>query len=138
MGKKLIAVLLLLSMLLPGCSSAYKNVGMDEIVAAYEAAGYTVWVKKYDEKQDHGEIAYIQANHPDGDYIYFSFFEDEAAARANKQEFYHPVIMTLFLSIYAGELCIPRWKVYGSMVIQYENPEYYKVFRELVNEKQYG
>ena len=68
----LIAFLLLIVLLLPGCSSHRTDITREEIVAAYEAAGYSVWTDTYDEKLDHGEIAYVQANHPDGDYIYFS------------------------------------------------------------------
>ena len=53
------------------------------------------------------------------------------AAKAYKQEYYHPAMMGLFLSIFAGEIYVPRWEVYGCFVVQFENPAYYEVFQNL-------
>ena len=94
--KRFFAVFLALFLLLPGCRAQNTDITMEDIVAAYEAAGYSVWGKVYDEKLDAGAIAYIQADHPDGGYIYFSFFETPDEAAAYKKEYYHPVAMGLF------------------------------------------
>ena len=40
-------------------------------------------------------------------------------------------MMGLFLSIFAGEIYVPRWEVYGCFVVQFENPAYYEVFQNL-------
>ena len=133
--KPLSIILIALVLLLAGCAPQYRtDITREEIVAAYEAAGYSVTSRVYDEKLDHGEIAYIQADHPNGDYIYFSIFETEKEAQAYKAEYYHPVVMSLFSVIY-GQPSWPRWEVYGCIVVEYDQPEFFGVFEELVNTK---
>ena len=131
--KRIIALLLVLLCLLPGCClQRTSDVTREDIVAAYRAEGYGVYTEAYDEPYEFGEVAYIQANHPDGDYIYIAFFETPEQARTYMQEQYHPITMTLFLSIYAGRLFIPIWRVHGNMVVQYENPDFYEPLRDLI------
>lgn len=130
--KRIFIAVLALILLFSGCSARYRtDVTREEIVAAYEAAGYSVWTDTYDEKLDYGEIAYIQANHPDGDYIYFSIFETEEEAKAYKEEFYHPVMMGLFSVIY-GDPSWVRWEVYGCIVVEYDEPSFLEPFKELL------
>lgn len=129
--KKFVTLLLAVLLLLSGCSSKYRtDVTREEIVAAYEDAGYSVWTESYYEKQEHGEIAYVQANHPDGDYIYFTFFETEEDAKAYKEEFYHPGMMGLFSAIF-GDPSWPRWEVCGCVVAEYDNPDFFEPFEDL-------
>ena len=133
--KRILAILVLAALLLTGCSSNYRtDITREEIIAAYESAGYEVSSQIYNEKLDHGEIAYVQANHPDGDYIYFSIFETEEEATAYKKEFYHPVMMGLFSVIY-GQPSWPRWKVYGCIVVQYDDESYFDPFEGLLVQK---
>ena len=132
--KRILLLLLLILLLLSGCSATRTDITREEVVAAYEAAGYSVWSDTYDEKLDHGEIAYVQANHPDGDYIYFCFFETEADAKAYKQEYYHPVMMGLF-SVIFGDPSWQRWEVHGCIVAEYDEPEFYEIFDKLLKSK---
>ena len=133
--KRLSIILIALVLLLAGCAPQYRtDITREEIVAAYEAAGYSVSSRVYDKKLDHGEIAYIQANHPNGDYIFFSIFETEKEAQAYKAEYYHPVVMSLFSVIY-GRPSWPRWGVYGCIVVEYDQPEYFGVFEDLLKAK---
>ena len=130
--KNTFVLLLTMMFLLSGCSARHRtDISREEIVSAYEAAGYSVWIEAYEEKLEHGEIGYIQANHPDGDYIYFTIFESEEAAKAYKEEFYHPGAMGLFSVIY-GDPSWPRWEVYGNIVIQYDEPNFFEPFAELL------
>ena len=130
--KKLLALLLVVLLLLSGCSTEYRtDVTPEEIVSAYEEAGYSVWFEYYDNMLDEGQIGSIQANHPDGDYIYFSIFETEEDAKAFKEEFYHPGVMGLFSFIF-GDPSWPRWQVHGCIVVQYDNPDYFEPFEELL------
>ena len=130
--KRFSALLFTLLLLLSGCSSKVRtDVTPDEIVAVYEAAGYTVWSEMYDEKLDYGEIGYIQANHPDGDYIYFSIFESEEDAESYKKEFYHPGMLGLF-SVIFGDPSWMRSEVYGCIVVEYDNPVLYEPLEELL------
>ena len=133
--KRLSIILIALVLLLAGCAPQYRTeITREEIVAAYEDAGYSVSAQVYDEKLDHGEIAYIQADHPNGGYIYFSIFETEKEAQAYKAEYYHPVVMSLFSVIY-GQPSWPRWGVYGCIVVEYDQPEYFGVFEDLLKAK---
>lgn len=130
--KRTVILLLILMFLLAGCASVQTDLSREQIVAAYEDAGYEVWSREYDEKLDHGEIAYAQANHPDGGYIYFSFFETEEAAKSYKEEYYHPAAMGLFSVIY-GQPSWPQWKVCGCVVVQYDDPDLLAPFQLLQN-----
>ena len=132
--KHFFAIFLALLLLLPGCRAQNTDISMEDIVAAYEAAGYSVWSEVYDEKLDDGQIASIQANHPDGGYIYFSFFETHEEAAACKKEYYHPMAMGLF-SIIFGQPSWIRWKVHGCVIAEYDDPNFYAVFEELLRGK---
>ena len=133
--KRVLIVVLSLALLFGGCAPQDRtDVTREEIVATYRAAGYSVWTDTYDEKLEYGEIAYVQANHPNGDYIYFAFFETEEEAQAYKDEFYHPIAMGLFSIIY-GDPSWQRWKVYGCIVVEYDEPSFFEPFEELIKGK---
>lgn len=72
--KRIFVFVLALSLLLVGCTRRNCDVGREQIVEAYEAAGYNVSTGVYEQPLEYGQTAYIQANHPDGEYIYFTFF----------------------------------------------------------------
>ncbi len=129
--KRFAALLLSVIVLLSGCAQTRTDVTREEIVAAYEDAGYFVTSKIYDEKLDYGQIGYIQAEHPDGDYIYFSIFESEADAKAYKKEFYHPAVMGLFSAIF-GDPSWQRWEVHGCFVAEYDEPDFIEPFEKLL------
>lgn len=134
--KRLMRWMLIVSMLhsICGCTQRRTDISREEIVAAYEAAGYRVSSKLCDETLEHGQVGYIQANHPDGDYIYFAIFESEEAAKAFKEEFYHPGMMGLFSAIF-GDPSWQRWEVYGCIVVQYDDTEFMKPFDNLLKGK---
>ena len=135
MKKLFLLILALLFMFsLSGCRQYRTDISCEEIVAAYEAAGYDVSSKLYEETLEHGQIGYVQADHPDGDYIYFAIFENEQAAKAYKKEFYHPGMMGLFSAIF-GDPSWQRWEVYGCIVVQYDEPEFMKPFKDLLKSK---
>ena len=135
--RKLLAVLLSLTLLLSfaACEPQYRtDVTREEIIASYKASDYSGSSQSYGEKLEHGVIGYIRADHPDGEYIYFSIFETEADARVYKDEFYHPTGMGLFSAIY-GDPSWQRWEVYGCIVAQYDDPECVEPFKELLEGK---
>ena len=134
--KQLIRWMLIVSMLLSicGCARRRTDISLEEIVAAYEAAGYRVSSKLYDETLEHGQIGYVQADHPDGDYIYFAIFENKEAAKAYKKEFYHPAMLGLFSAIF-GDPSWQRWEVYGNIVVQYDKPKFMKPVKDLLQSK---
>ncbi len=135
--KKRLAVLLTLALLfsLAACKPQYRtDVSREAVIAAYEASGYGVSSQIYGEKLEHGVVGYIRADHPDGEYIYFSIFENEADAQAYKDEFYHPAAIGLFSAIF-GDPSWQRWEAYGCIVAQYDDPEYMEPFQELLEGK---
>ena len=134
--KRLVVLFLLLSLTLSfcGCTQRASDITTEQIVVAYEAAGYRVSSKLYDETLEHGQTGYVQADHPDGDYIYFAIFENEEAAKAYKKEFYHPAMLGLF-SVIFGDPSWQRWEVYGNIVVQYDKPKFMKPFKDLLQSK---
>ena len=131
--KRVLAILLATVFLLSGCSilDVCPSVSLEDIASVYSEAGYSVWTDVYDEPLEDGQIASIQADHPDGDYIYFSFFSTNEDARACKAEYYHPVAMLLFSAIY-GDPSWVRWVVYDNVIIQYDEPNFFVPFIELI------
>lgn len=97
---KMLLPVIILALSLSGCATKRTDISMEEIIEAYEEAGYSVWSRECDEPSDYGAIAYIQADHPDGGYIYFTIFETSQQAKAYKKEFYHPGMMGLFSVIF--------------------------------------
>lgn len=132
---RLLTVFIFITILLAACMPVGPDVTQEQIIAAYEDAGYRVCSKVYDKPIEYGEVAYIRADHPNGDYIYFSVFATPEQAEAYKQELYHPTAMGLFLSIFAGEIYIPKWEVYGCYVVQYEQSVFIEPFEKLLNER---
>ena len=131
--KKLGVFLLVIIVIFAGCSpDKHYEITSDDIVEAYKKAGYTVWNSDYDRPGEFGEIAYIKAEQSNGDYIYFQFFESEEAAKEYKNEYYHPVMTSLFAAIYSGNFHYPRWELYGHIVAQYDNPDLIKPMEELL------
>ena len=132
--RRLIVVMLICAFLLCGCAPTQVNITREDIIAAYEEAGYSVWSDVYDEKLEHGAIASIQANHPDGSYIYFEFFETEEEAKACEKEYDHPIMKGLFSIIY-GEPAWVRMETYGCIVVEYWIPEHMAPFELLLKGK---
>ena len=123
----------LVFLLLTGCSATRDDITVEQIITAYENAGFAVYSGYYEETLEHGQIGYIQADHPDGGYIYFAIYESEAAAKAAKEELYHPGVSGLFSWIF-GDPSWNRWEVCGNIVAEYDDPELYEVFKALFNE----
>lgn len=131
MKRIFLIVLTVLLLCLCGCSSYRTDITREEIIAVYEDAGYNVSSGVYDEKMDNGTIAYARADHPNGDYIYFNFFESNADAKAFKNSTDHPVMMLFFSALYGD----PSWiyvKCYGCVVVSYNDPNHFYPFEGLL------
>ena len=131
---KRLIVMILSFLLLSGCSARRNDATLEEIIAAYKDAGFAVSSGMYDEPLEQGQIGYIQADHPKGDYIYFAIYESEAAAKEAREELYHPGVMGFFSILY-GDPSWQRWEVYNNIVIEYDEPEFYDIFEELLKSK---
>ena len=134
MKRLLSAIMVLFVLLFSGCAATRDDVTTEEIIAAYQDAGFSVSSGMYDEPLERGQVGYIQADHPDGDYIYFAIYESEEAAKAAKEELYHPGMMGLFSFLY-GDPSWQRWEVHGNIIVEYDDPEFYDTFEELLKSK---
>lgn len=133
--KRIVPLILIFALLCCGCAADYRtDVTLEEIATAYELAGYKISTGTYDERLDLSQVAYLRADHPDGDYIYFTFFDTAEAAREYEKEQDKPIIIGLF-SVIFGEPKWVRMEAYGTIVVQYSNSKYFSPFENLLKGK---
>ena len=87
--KRLIASILLLAMVLSmfaGCGKKEeREISCEEVIAAYEEAGYDVYHRDYPEKE-YGYVCEVTIEEEDGDSIRFHFYETNEQAQAEAEE----------------------------------------------------
>ncbi len=128
--KKLASIILTILLLssLASCSAESKSITCDEIIAAYEKAGYEVF---HNEDGDFDYDCYIKVESADGeDDIFFHHFAtaEEAEKRGDEREY--NILIWLFSVIYGD----PMWvhtEVYGNYEIEYTDKTLYQPFKEL-------
>ena len=135
--KKIISIILLISfaLSLAACKkSEPKEISCEEIIAAYEEAGYYVAHGTHNNETDSSQICYIKAsisNDPNSDYIYFiTCFTKEQAEEAAKTDKYN-----LAVWLYAAVSGESRWLktgTYGKIEYSYYNPKLIKPFNDLI------
>ena len=132
--KKAISILLLFAMVaavFAGCAGKQgRPVSCDEVVAAYEAAGYRVYHRDYPEKQ-YGYSCCIEIDSEDGEHISFNFFEteQEAAAYAEERQWNWAVWL---ISVAMQQ---PTWLTtvtHYNIEIEYDSKDLYKPFEQLI------
>ncbi len=122
----LLAALLVLSM--AGCQKTPKTLSCQQVIDAYEAAGYTVSHREYPE-QEYGYACHVVIE--DGeDRISFEFYDSVQEAEAAAQERQWNVLLYGF-SIIFGEPTWLRTETYGSIEIEYTEPALYRIFQQL-------
>ena len=136
--KKVLAFVLFLSLALSlvACDATEpKEVSCEDIIQAYENAGYYVVHGEHkEEDDDNAELCYIKASiseDSDSDYIYFitCFTEEEAQAVAETDTY------NLAIWLYAAIKGEHRWLksgVYGKIEYSYYNSDLIEPFHELV------
>ncbi len=137
MNKRMILVTLLLTLALSlvACgNSEPKEISCEDIIEAYEDAGYYVTHGEHKNESDSSQLCYIKANlseDPDSDYIYFiTCFTEEQAKEALKIDKYN-----LAIWLYATVNGESRWLktgTYGKIEYSYYNPKLIKPFKELI------
>lgn len=131
--KKLAAIILLAAMalsLFAGCQKEERPVSCDEVIAAYEAAGYNVSHRDYPEKE-YGYVCMVRIEEEDGDSIEFHFHETNDDAQAEAKERQWNGVLWLFSAIYGD----PTWletECYRNIEIEYDDDDLYEPFRELI------
>ena len=135
--KKIISILLLLSLCFSfaACGkSEVKEISCEEIIAAYEDAGYFVTHGEHKTQAEGSQLCYIKASlteDSDSDYIYFTTcFTEEQAEEAAETDKYN-----LAVWLYAAVSGESRWLktgTYGKIEYSYYNSGLINPFNELI------
>ena len=136
--KKIISIILLLSFALSltacGNRTEPKEISCEDIIKAYEEAGYYVTHGAHKDEAESSQLCYIKANlteDPDSDYIYFiTCFTEEQAEEAHETDKYN-----LAIWLYATVSGESRWLksgTYREIEYSYYNSEMIKPFKELI------
>ena len=135
--KKITSVILLLLLALPLIScdkSEPKEITCEDIIRAYEDAGYYVTHSAHKEESETSQLCYIKASlteDSDSDFIYFiTCFNEQQAKEAEKNDKYNPIIW--FYAAINGEVRWLKADTYGKIEYSYYNSELVKPFKELI------
>ena len=135
--KKILSIILLISFIVPltacGNSTEVKEISCDDIIKAYEDAGYYVTHGEHQDESEGSRLCYIKANlteDTDSDYIYFTIcFTEEQAEEAHKIDKYN--IIVWFYAAISGESRWLKTGTYGKIEYSYYNSKLIKPFKEL-------
>ena len=135
--KKIILISLLLSLCFSAvaCSkSETKEISCEDIISAYEDAGYYVTHGEHKDESESSQLCYIKASlteDPDSDYIYFIIcFTEEQAKEAAKTDKYNLAVW-LYATV-SGESRWLKTGTYGKIEYSYYNSKLIKPFNELI------
>ena len=135
--KKIISILLLLSLCfsLTACGSQYpKEISCEDIIKAYEDAGYYVTHGEHKTQADSSQLCYIKANlteDPDSDYIYFiTCFTEQQAEEVHETDKYN-LVKWLYATV-SGESRWLKSGTYGNIEYSYYNSKMIEPFNELI------
>ena len=136
--KKILSIILLLSFSLSltacGNSAEPKEISCEDIIQAYEDAGYYVAHGEHREETDSSHLCYIRASvteEPYGDYIYFITCFTEKQAKEKRETDKYNLIIWFYASI-SGEARWLKTGTYGKIEYSYYNPKLIKPFNKLV------
>ncbi len=130
--KRVICFLLCICLIvaLPGCKQQVRALSCEEVAAAYEGAGYSVFHEHPAEDQAYD--CYLKAENGDGEYLFIYFFPTSDAAEEHAAGRKWNAVLWLFSAV-MGE---PTWihtVTYGTVVVEYEDKELYEPFEDLIS-----
>lgn len=135
--KTIMAIILLLSFafVFASCGShTPKEISCEDIIGAYEEAGYFVTHGVHKNEAESSQLCYIKANlteDPDSDYIYFiTCFTEEQAEKAAERDEYNLAVW--LYSAVSGESRWLKTGVYGKIEYSYYNSKLIKPFEKLI------
>ena len=137
MMKRILSIVLLLTCVvsLAACGKTkVKEISCEEIIAAYESAGYYVVHGEHSNEEDSSQLCYIKASISEDSnsyYIYFviCFTEKQAKAAAETDKY------NLLIWLYGTANGEGRWLktgTYGNIEYSYYNARLIKPFKELI------
>ena len=136
--KKIISIILLLSLCFSftACSNSTepKEISCEDIIKAYEDAGYYVAHGEHKAEAESSQLCYIKASLTEdsgSDYIYFiTCFTEEQAEEVAKTDKYNLAVW-LYAAI-SGESRWLKTGTYGKIEYSYYNSKLIKPFNELI------
>ena len=136
--KKMLSIILLLSFALSltacGNSAEPKEISCEDIIKAYEDAGYFVTHGEHKAEAESSQLCYIKASlteDSDSDYIYFiTCFTEEQAEEAVETDKYNLAVW-LYATV-SGESRWLKTGTHGKIEYSYYNPKLIKPFDELI------
>lgn len=138
--KKIISIVLLLSLCFSftacGNSTEPKEISCEDIIKAYEDAGYTVLYHGHENDEvynDLGQYCAFEIRDPDNEdnYMYVHrYFNEEDAKAANEEAEFHPVLW-LFFGIF-GEWRWLHTGCYGDLTYETFDRKMIKPLKELM------
>ena len=136
--KKILSIILLLSFALSltacGNNAEPKEISCEDIIKAYEDAGYYVTHGEHKDETESSQLCYIKVDlteEANSDYIYFTtYFTEEQAEEARKTDEYNLIIW--FYAAISGESRWLKTGTYGKIEYSYYNSDLMKPFNELV------
>ena len=135
--KRIISMILIISfaILFTACkNNEPKEISCEDIIKAYEDAGYYVTHGEHKDESESSQLCYIKANFTEdsnSDYIYFiTCFTEEQAEEAAKTDKYNLAVW-LYATI-SGESRWLKAGTYGKIEYSYYNPKLIKPFNNLI------
>ena len=134
--KKIASLIILVAIALSivSCGNTeVRDISCEEIIEAYENAGYFVTHGEHKDEEDGSRLCYIRADISEelnGDYIYFvTCFTEEQAREAQETDKYNIVVW--LLAALQGEGRWLKTGTYGKIEYSYYNDELIKPFEKL-------
>ena len=133
MRKRILGLLVVVATVLSccsGCRQEKREIRCEEVIAAYEQAGYEVWHRDYPDRE-YGYLCEVTIEEEDGDSIRFHFYETSEEAEAEAEQRQWNGLLWMFSVIY-GE---PTWletEIYCNIEIEYDDDALYKPFKKLI------
>ena len=134
--KRILCLFLLTALVLSLCAGCNANPGRrvscDEVIRAYEEAGYEVSHRDYPERE-YGYLCEVTIEEEDGDSIRFHFYETDEEAEAEAEERQWNWALWMFSVIYSD----PTWletETHYNIEIEYDDDALIEPFRKLVKE----
>jgi len=136
--KKIISIILLLSLCFSftACvKSKPKEISCEEIIAAYEDAGYNVFHNHddpvYYDLNQYCDLKVTDPDDPENNYLYITrYFTEEDAKAASKEERFN-IILWLFFGVF-GEWRWLHTGCYGDLTYSTFDPKMIKPLKELM------
>ena len=130
--KRIILLLLITALFLCGCAPSYRtDATAEQIAAVYKDAGYDVSFRNFSQKTDDGIVGYVQADHENGEFIYFAIFDSESAAEdyvsTMGNSFWDDIV-----AFFGGEESSVYMDSYGCIVVSYTNEDHFTPFESLL------